>query len=89
LLGIDRIDEARVVLEKALTILRDTGGRWRFWEIAGLLADLEAQAGNEDVAARLRHEARVTLETIIEHISEGELRASFMALPAVRVLLSR
>jgi DNA-binding SARP family transcriptional activator len=85
LLGLNRIDEAREVLAKALTLLRDTGGRWHFWEIAGLLADLEEQAGNEEVAVALRHEARTTLEFIIDHIPEGELRASFVALPGAEV----
>ncbi len=41
LLGLNRIDEAQVVLEKALNILEETGGRWHLREIASLLADLE------------------------------------------------
>jgi hypothetical protein len=60
-----------------------TGSRWYFLELAGLLADLEEKVGNEDVAAGLYHEARTTLEDSIEHIPEGELRASFLALPEV------
>lgn len=48
-----------------------------------MLADLEAQAGNEDVAAELHHKARTLLEDIIQHIPKGELRASFVGLPEV------
>lgn len=88
LLGLNRMDEARVVLEKALPLLRDTGGRWHFWEIAGLLADLEEQAGNEDVAADLLQEARAVLNYILEHIPKSELRASFVGLPEVRGMLA-
>ena len=38
-------------------------------------------------AAGLCYKARTTLEDIIEHIPEGELPASFVGLPELRVAL--
>jgi hypothetical protein len=40
------------------------------------------------VIVRLHHKARTPLDDIIEHMPEGELRASFVGLPAVRVFLA-
>ncbi|MCB0179700.1 MAG: AAA family ATPase, partial [Anaerolineae bacterium] len=87
LLGLNRPAEAREALQTALAILRETGGRWQFWEIAALLADVEAQAGNDDIAADLRQEARTVLDTIIDALPEGELRASFVGLPGVQKIV--
>ena len=53
-------------------------GRVR-WRILAALAELEGDT-------QLRQEARAILESIIEQIPEGELRASFLALPAVKRL---
>lgn len=55
-----------------------------FYWILALLAEREAQCGNETAAADLRPEARTTLETI----PKGELRAPFMALPEMKKILS-
>jgi hypothetical protein len=33
------------------------------------------------------HNARTPLDTIIEHIPEGELRASFVGLPEVKAII--
>jgi len=45
------------------------------------LEEVKAHWSNQTIAADLGHEARTTLEDIIEYIPEGELRASFEALP--------
>jgi len=57
------------------------------WKILVALADMETRQGNEVTATDLRQEARTTLEYIIEHIPEGELRASFVALPGVKAMV--
>jgi predicted ATPase len=87
LVGLGRLAEARAVLQRALAMLRASDQRWCFLEIAGLLADLEEQAGNEDTAAMLRHEAHTVLDYIIEHIPEDEMRASFVDLPEVKPII--
>ena len=52
-----------------------------------LLIWILALLGNEMAAAGLCYKARTTLEDIIEHIPEGELPASFVGLPELRVAL--
>jgi hypothetical protein len=52
--------------------------------LAGAPNDVEDQLGNEIAFAEHRREARTTLECIIENVPEGELRASFVALPEVK-----
>lgn len=88
LLGLGRAAEARAALANALAMLRETGGRCYFGEIADLLADLEEQVGNVAIAAAIRHEACTVLADISEQIPEGELRASFLDLPQVGHLLA-
>jgi hypothetical protein len=48
---------------------------------------VEEIQSNKGTATDLRHETRATLEYIIEHIPEGELRTSLMTLPEVRQLV--
>jgi tetratricopeptide (TPR) repeat protein len=86
LVALGRLAQARTVLQEALATTRTINHRWCFLEITGLLADLEEQAGNEEAAAGLRHEARTILDDIVEHITDGELRDSFTALPDIRHL---
>jgi tetratricopeptide (TPR) repeat protein len=88
LAGLNRLDEARQTLHRALALLRETGGRWYFLEMAGLLAELEEKAGDEDAASKLRHEARTIFDVIIDQIPAGERRASFVDLPMVQSLLA-
>lgn len=53
---------------------------WALWQILAALAQIEADA---DQAAQLRREAQTIITYIADHISEAELRASFLRLPAV------
>jgi len=55
-------------------------------EARGTKRNMEA---NKAMAAELRHEARATLETIVEHIPADELRAAFTALPEIRRFIGR
>ncbi len=59
----------------------------RLWHILATLADVEEVQGNEGIALNLRHEARTTLEVIIDLIPEGEGRASFVGLPGVAAIV--
>jgi DNA-binding SARP family transcriptional activator len=73
------------VLSKARELSVAIGERRFRWRILTSLADLQEER-DLPTAADLRQEARVTLQFIIDHIPEGELRASFMGLPAVQRL---
>jgi tetratricopeptide (TPR) repeat protein len=78
---------AHAALLKAKAISGANGERRFRWKILATLADFEKERGNEATAADLCQEARTTLEDVIEHIPESELRMSFMALPAVKRLI--
>jgi tetratricopeptide (TPR) repeat protein len=59
------------------------GSRWALWQILASLAQIEEDA---DQAAQLRQEAQVSITYIADHISDAELRTSFLSLPAVRAV---
>jgi hypothetical protein len=55
--------------------------RWALWQMLASLAQIEVDA---DQAAQLRREAQAIVTYIADYISDAELRASFLNLPAVR-----
>ncbi|MFN8490910.1 MAG: AAA family ATPase [Caldilineaceae bacterium] len=59
------------------------GSRWALWQILAALAQLEEDAAQ---AAQLRQEAQAIVTYITDHISDAELRMSFLSLPAVKAL---
>ena len=63
------------------------GSRRNLWPILALLSEMEAQRGNDADAQALRQRATELLTHIADHISDAELRASFLALPRVRAVL--
>jgi tetratricopeptide (TPR) repeat protein len=88
LLAQGEIEAAYQALTQAYAIASDLGSSRLVWRILAALAEVENERGNEQLATKLRHEACTILEHIIEHIPEGELRASFVALPEVKRLLT-
>jgi tetratricopeptide (TPR) repeat protein len=88
LLAKGEIEAAYQALTQAYAIASDLGTSRIVWRILATLAEVENERGNEELATKLRHEARTTLEYIIEHIPEGELRASFVTLLEVKRLLA-
>ena len=87
LMATGEIDAARQTLIQAKVEAKALRARRIGWKILAILADLEAQLGNETAAIALRQEARTTLDYIIDHIPKGELRTSFMTRPEVNRLL--
>ena len=84
LLGLRRKAAARDCFLKARTEAEAIGSRRMLWRILAALASIE------DVPAegeRLRRQAQETVEHIIRHISDPELRTSFLNLPEVRSVL--
>ena len=78
---------AQEALNQAHTIAQAQGARWIEWQSALKLAEVEEELENGETAVILHQEARATLQTIIEQIPEGELRTSFVVLPAVGNLI--
>ncbi len=82
-------DEAALAsLKRALAVSEKHGERRVRWRIQKLTAVLLEKQGKQEKAAKFRQEARATLDFIIEQIPEGELRASFLALPEVKDVLN-
>ena len=80
------IKEAHDVVEKGFALAKEIKLIRILWEITAELADIKAELDGEETAVSLRQEARATLNYIIEHIPEGELRASFLTLTAFKAL---
>jgi predicted ATPase len=77
--------QASSALEQARTEAETLGSRRLLWQILALLAETE---NNKDKAAALKSEARENVDTIASHISNEELRDSFLKSDAVRAILS-
>jgi tetratricopeptide (TPR) repeat protein len=84
----DEFEEARRALISARTEAEALGARRIWWKVLVALAEMEGRLDNQPRAVALRQEARTILDDIIEQIPEGEMRDSFVALPAVSDLLT-
>ncbi len=83
-----KLESASQIWRKGYAKAQAVNGRWQGWRLAVALAEAEELLGNEETAVSLRQEACTTFQSIIEQIPEGELRASFLALPAVEPRLN-
>lgn len=79
--ALGRQHEARRSLETASALARELGSRRLLWQI---LAALSETATRRDEAARLWQEAAEEVAYLAGHAPTDALRASFLALPAVR-----
>ena len=76
--------QTKPALEQARTEAKKVGSRRLSWQILALLAEIE---NDKDKAAALKSEARENVDYIAAHISDGELRDSFLKSGAVRAIL--
>jgi len=83
LIGLDRIDEAESVLKEARTKALAIGSQKQLWQILGLMAQLESSSGNTAVAQALKQEAQESIVFIASHISQPDLRRTFLNSPPV------
>lgn len=56
LMALEKWEEARKTLKSGLSLLRRTGSRWGFLELANLMIELEEKVGNDASVADLRTE---------------------------------
>jgi tetratricopeptide (TPR) repeat protein len=82
-----RTDEAYDALTKAHAAAKAIGWRRDFWAIAGELAVMAAERGDERAADAHRLEARDAVMFIAGHSPTTELRETFLALPDVRKIM--
>ena len=88
LLKTNQVEEAYYHLDLARSEAMNLGSRWRLWKILAILAEAEILRGNSDTAITLRTEASDNVQFIADHTPTEEIRASFLATPAVRQLLN-
>ncbi len=87
LLALNKPEEARQVLLEARIVAEETGARRVWWRILGALWELETAVGNPTTAQQHRRQAQEIITTVASHAGSDELRASFLAQPAVQRLL--
>jgi class 3 adenylate cyclase/tetratricopeptide (TPR) repeat protein len=84
-----RPEEAYAVLKEAHALATEQNARSVLWQICFQLAELEAESGNSAESQRLMEQAREAIDFIAEHAGREELRASFLAMPEVHMVLER
>ncbi len=81
--GQNRLEEARLLLEKAYAEAEASGARWDLWRILAALAEIET----DPLKARAwRAQARGYVQYIGDH-TPPDLRESFLNLPDVRTVM--
>src|SRR6266498_2125943 len=85
LIGIGKVDEAYQVLVQARSYAEALGAKQSLWPILALLAEIEAQRGNQVEARALNIEAKQIVSEIAERLDNG-LRDSFTDQPQVQAL---
>jgi ATP/maltotriose-dependent transcriptional regulator MalT len=83
-LSLGQPDAARACWQAARAEAEAIGSRRMLWQILAVLSPLERDPGE---AEQLRRQARELVTCIAEH-TPSDLRASFLALPAVRAIIS-
>jgi hypothetical protein len=88
-LALEDIEQAKDTLLKARAVAEGKGERTILWQILATLAGLEDKYGEEAEAEKLKYQARNVIYYIADHASDAEdLRATFLAQPAVKQVLS-
>jgi predicted ATPase len=86
LIDLDRLDEAESVLNEAGSKALSIGSQKQLWQILGLMSELESARGNAAAARALRQEAQGCIEFIASHISQPDLRLTFLnSLPVLSI----
>ncbi|HSF83288.1 MAG TPA: hypothetical protein VLA49_18760, partial [Anaerolineales bacterium] len=86
LLKVGQIQEAQMVLDKAINTAEKMQMRRMIWQIQIVLADLADLQGEVEQARQLRNQAKATINYIAERIGSEDLRKSFMDRPDVIAL---
>jgi tetratricopeptide (TPR) repeat protein len=78
--------ESYATLLEAHELATMQGSRNALWQICARLAPIEEARGNAARAAALRDEARTAIDYIAAHAGRDDLRAAFLARPAVQAI---
>jgi tetratricopeptide (TPR) repeat protein len=85
LIQLDRVAEARSVLQAARAEAESLGSRRMLWQILAALSEIETEHQHTAEAETLLEQAREIIAYIADHCP-AELRSSFLNLPDVRAL---
>lgn len=80
----DMAEQARSALEEGLQAARSIGSRWAEWQLLQALAGMSAG----EQASLWLGEAQEIVTSIAGHISDPELRRSFLSQPEVQKLVA-
>jgi tetratricopeptide (TPR) repeat protein len=87
-LALGKVEEAKKALRNAKALAEGKNERAILRQILVTLAELEGKCGGETEAKKLRRQAGEIVAYIAGHAGSQELRASFLAQPAVARILS-
>jgi len=85
-LALEDLDQAKDTLLEARAVAEGKSERTILWQILATLSELEAACGDREAAKKLNDQAHEVIEYIAAHA--GELRDTFLAQPAVAVVLA-
>jgi DNA-binding SARP family transcriptional activator len=88
-LALEDTSRAKGALLQAKSVAEDTGERTILWQILATLSDLAKINGDEREAEKLSCQAQEIIGYIAENAGSEEMRASFLARPAVRRVLAK
>ena len=74
---------------ESVGLVRFASARWPLWLVLATLAELETAEGHAAEAAGLLAEAREIVMEIASHVPGADMRADFLATPAVKALLGK
>lgn len=86
LLALERVEQARRILQEAQAVAEEAEVRRILWPILWELSQVETVAHNVAAAKRLRRRAWEIVNYIAAHTGSDELSSNFLALPEVRVV---
>jgi tetratricopeptide (TPR) repeat protein len=87
-LALEKVEQASDALQEAVLAAEYTGERTVLWQVLAMLADLKTMSGNELEAKKLRERSLEIVSYIADHAGSDDLRASFLAQPAVAQVLT-
>jgi class 3 adenylate cyclase/tetratricopeptide (TPR) repeat protein len=84
LVGLNRAAEAEAVLTEARRVAESIGSKKLLWQILGALYEIAVGQGRPEEAEVLRREAQEVIAFIAGHISDAQLKRSFLNRTAVK-----
>ena len=84
-----RTEAAYAALQKGRELAETIGEGQDLWQILWELSRQETAAGKHDKAERYRQQAKEVVTYIADHAGSDDLRASFLAQPAIKRILNK